>query len=112
MADGRQLIEDTRAVILEVANGCDALRDTFTDEEIAEFEVYLEAAQKWVKLCRRKVWLRSQEGTEMAQRCLDAARRLQTSLGDPPAAVDAMAEVSSNLESLARVIATKSQVLT
>jgi len=112
MTDGRQLIEDTRAIILEIAAGLDSLKEPFSDDEFAEFEMYLESAQKWVKLCRKKVWLRGKEGTDMAQGCLEAAERLQASLDDPEAAIDAMAEVSSKLESLARVISTKSQVLT
>lgn len=112
MTDGRQLIEDTRAIILEVAAGLDGLKGAFSDDEFAEFEMYLESAQKWVNLCRKKVWLRGKEGTDMAQGCLEAAERLQASLDDPEAAIDAMAEVSSKLESLARVISTKSQVLT
>ena len=112
MTDGRQLIEDTRSIVLAVCAGLDGRKDTFSDEELAEFQMYLESAQKWVKLCRKKVWLRSREGSERAQRCLDAANKLQASLDQPTAAIDAAADVSTRLESLARVISTKSQVLT
>ncbi|MDY7076778.1 MAG: hypothetical protein SXV54_07605 [Chloroflexota bacterium] len=112
MVDGRQLIEDTRNIILEVSAGLDAQKGTFSDEQFAEFEMYIESAQKWVKLCRKKVWLRGKEGTDMAQRCLSAADRLQTSLDKPAVAIVAAADVSTQLESLARVISTKSQVLT
>ena len=112
MADGRQLIENTRSIILEVTTGLDGHRDAYSDEEFTEFGMYLESAQKWVKLCRKKVWLRSKEGTDRAQRCLNAANRLQSSLDEPAAAIDAAADISTQLESLARIISTKSQVLT
>jgi hypothetical protein len=112
MADGRQHIEDTRAIILEAAAGLDDLKGTFSEDEFDEFETYLESAQKWVELCRRKVWLRGQEGTAMAQGCLDSANQLQAAIKEPDDAIEAVAEVSYRLESLARVLSTKSQVLT
>ncbi len=112
MADGRQHIEDTRAIILEVAAGMDGFKDTMSDDEFAEFETYINSAQEWVKMCRRKVWLRGQEGTAKAQRCLDTAQELQASLDQPAQAVDAAGDLSAELESLARILATKSQVLT
>ena len=112
MADGRQHIEDTRAIILEVAAGLDGLKGTMSEGEHAEFEIYMADAQKWVNMCRRKVWLRGQEGTEKAQRCLDTAQVLQASLDQPAEAVDAAGDLSAQLESLARILATKSQVLT
>lgn len=112
MADGRQHIEDTRTIILETAAGLDNLEDSYSEEEFAEFEEYLEDAQKWVQMCRRKVWLRGQEGTAMAQGCLDAANQLQAHINEPSIAVEALADLSFKLESLARVLATKSQVLT
>jgi len=112
MADGRQLIEDTRAIILDVAGGLDGFKDTMSDDQFAEFEMYVESAQKWVKICRKKVWLRSQEGTDRAQRCFDAAQRLDASQDQPTAALDAAGDLAAQLESLARVLATKSQVLT
>lgn len=112
MADGRQHIEDTRAIILEVAAGMDRIKETMSDDEFAEFEMYINSAQDWVKSCRRKVWLRGQEGTARAQRCLDTAQELQASLDQPAKAVDAAGDLSVQLESLARILATKSQVLT
>jgi hypothetical protein len=112
VADGRQHIEDTYDVIQEVSDQIGDLKDNYSADEFAELEIYLESAQKWVKLCRRKVWLRGQEGTAMAQGCLDSANRLETALDDPAAGIDTMAELSAKLESLARVLSTKSQVLT
>ena len=112
MADGRQHIEDTRAIILEAAGGLDGFKDSMSDDQFAEFEMYMESTQKWVKMCRKKVWLRGKEGTDRAQRCLDSAQQLQASQDQPVAAVEAAGDLAAQLESLARVLATKSQVLT
>ena len=112
MADGRQHIEDTYTIIQKASGRIGDLEDTYSADELAELQIYLESAEKWVKLCRRKVWLRGQEGTAMAQGCLDSANRLEIALDDPEAGVDTMAELSAKLESLARVLSTKSQVLT
>ena len=112
MADGRQIIEDTRTIILDVANQKDGLKDTFSDSQFTEFEHYVNEAQKWVGMCRRKVWLRGKEGTDRAQRCLDSAQALQSSLDQPAVAVDAAGDLSAQLESLARIVSTKSQTLT
>jgi hypothetical protein len=112
MADGRDLIEETYQIVTEIAGKMDELKDPFPEETFSEFEWEIEASVKWAKLCRRKVWLRGAEGTQMAQGCLTAARKLQGVLDDPPAAVEAATDLSLQLETLARVIATKSQVLT
>lgn len=112
MADGRDHIEDTNTIIQEVAEQLGELGDTYSADQLDEFETYLESAQKWVKLCRRKVWLRGQEGTAMAQGCLDSANQLQAAIKEPDEAIEALADVSYKLESLARVLSTKSQVLT
>ena len=112
MADGRQHIEDARTIILEVAAKLDGLKDSISADEYAEFELYMTDAQKWVNMCRRKVWLRGKEGTDKAQRCLDTAQDLQASLDQPAVAVDAAGDLSAQLESLARILATKSQTLT
>lgn len=112
MADGRDHIEDTNTIVQEVTGQLGALGDTYSADQLDEFEMYLESAQKWVKLCRRKVWLRGQEGTAMAQGCLDSATQLQAAIKEPDEAIEALADVSYRLESLARVLSTKSQVLT
>lgn len=112
MADGRQLIEETRDILLDVSARTGDPEGTYTDEERAELERYLEDGRKWVKLCRKKVWLRGQEGTGRAQACLDVAVKLQNSLAEAAVAVEAAADLSQRLDSLARLIATKAQVLT
>jgi hypothetical protein len=112
MADGRDLIEETYQIVVEIAARKSELGPLFPEQIFSEFEGEMEAADKWIKLCRRKVWLRGAEGTRMAEGCLAAAHGLQAALGDPPAALEAAADLSLQLETLARVIATKSQVLT
>jgi hypothetical protein len=112
MADGREHIEDSYAIILDVASRLDGQKGSYSDDEFAELGRYVEAAQKWVGLCRKKVWLRGSEGTERAQKCLGSAQKLQAGLDQPSVAVDAAGDLAAQLESLARVIATKSQVLT
>ena len=112
MADGRSIIEEVYGIIQEVSNGLGDLEGVFSDEAFSELERYVESSRKWVKLCRKKVWLRGKQGTKMAQGCLDAANEFKAALDDPPAANEAAAGLSQQLEVLARLIATKAQVLT
>ncbi|MDY7039684.1 MAG: hypothetical protein SVX38_02345 [Chloroflexota bacterium] len=112
MADGRDIIEEVYKIITEVSNGLDDLKGTFSGEQFSELEGFVESSKKWIRLCRRKVWLRGREGTELAQGCLDAANEFKAALNDPAAANEAAADLSRQLESLARLIATKVQVLT
>jgi len=112
MADGRDLMEEVREIIMDLSSKTDDLEATYPESTLAELKSYLEEADKWVKLCRKKVWLRGLEGTEKAQACLDTANKLQDSWEQPAVAVEAAADLASKLDSLARLIATKSQVLT
>lgn len=112
MADGRELIEQVYQVVIELAGKGDGLVKGLAEDQAEEFRGEMEAAVKWVKLCRDKVWLRGKQGTDMAQGCLESANRLKASIGDPAAAVEAVADLSLRLETLARLIASKVQVLT
>jgi len=112
MADGRSIIEEVYGIIQEVSNGPDDLKGAFSDEAFSELDGYVGLSKKWVKLCRKKVWLRGKQGTDMAQGCLDAAIKFKASLDNSSAANDAGANLAQQLEALARLIATKSQVLT
>ena len=112
MADGRELIEQAYQIITELASKGDGLVKGFTPDQAEEFKAEMEAAVKWVKLCRDKVWLRGKQGTDMARECLDSANRLKAELANAPAAVEAVADLSLRLETLARLIASKVQVLT
>lgn len=112
MADGRDLIEETVAILGQIVEQLPAVKPHYSAEEFEELGSYLEGAQKWANACRKKVWLRGKEGTDMAQACLDAAKRLLEILGRPAEALEAAADLSFRLENLARVIATKSQIMT
>ncbi len=112
MADGRDIIEEVYGIVKEVSGEFGDLKGPFSDEEFSEFEGYIASAMKWVKLCRRKIWLRGKQGTDMARECLDAANQLKVALDDPPAAKEAAADLAQRLEALARLVATKAQVLT
>ena len=54
MADGRDHIESTWAIVTEMADKADELRAGMSDAQVEEFNMYLESAQKWGALCRRK----------------------------------------------------------
>lgn len=112
VADGRDLIEETVVIIGQLVEKLPAVKPHYSDEEFKELESYLESAGKWVAACRKKVWLRGKEGTDMAQKCLDVAKHLQEVLDKPAAALETAADLAYQLENLARVIATKSQVMT
>jgi hypothetical protein len=112
VADGREFVEQAYVIVNDVAGSLEHLRDGYPEETFGEFEDYIGASIKWAKLCRNKVWLRSHEGTELARSCLDAANRLRGSLAQPALATEAGADLSSQLESLARLISTKAQIIT
>ena len=112
MADGRELIEQAYQIITELASKGDSLVKDLADDQADEFKTEMDAAVKWVKLCRDKVWLRGKQGTDMAQEGLESANRLKAAIADPAAMVEAVADLSLRLETLARLIASKVQVLT
>jgi hypothetical protein len=112
VADGREIIEETYKTITGISDGLGELRKSYPEEAFVEFEGAIGSCIKWAKLCRNKVWLRTGEGIGRAQGCLDAAGRLQANLGNPDIANEAAADLSSQLEGLARVISTKAQVIT
>ncbi|OQB24653.1 MAG: hypothetical protein BWY10_02597 [Chloroflexi bacterium ADurb.Bin180] len=112
MADGRELIEEVVAVLGELPERVGAVEGPYTADQRAELDEILESANKWAGMCRKKQWLRGAEGTGMAQGCLDAARRLRGSLDQPTVAIEHAADVAAQLERLARLLATKSTVMT
>ena len=112
MTDGREIIEEAYKVIMGVSGGLGDLKGSYSEEAFVEFEESIGSCVKWAKLCRNKVWLRTGEGIERAQPCLDAANRLKANVANPDAANDAASDLSSQLETLARIIATKAQVIT
>ena len=112
MADGREMIEEAYKIITGIADGVGDLKGRYSEEAFSEFEASIGSSLKWVKLCRNKVWLRTGEGIERAQGCLAAAQRMKADLGNPAAASEAAADLSSQLEALARIISTKAQIIT
>ncbi len=112
MADGREIVEEAYKIVVGVSEGLGELKGSFTEETFADFEGSIGSAIKWAKLCRNKVWLRGAEGTGLAQGCLEAAKRLKADLGTPDTANEDAAALASEFESLARIIATKVQVIT
>jgi hypothetical protein len=112
VADGRELIEQIVVILGEVPAQVKAVAGGYSADQRIELDEILAGATKWVGMCRKKQWLRGVEGTGMAQGCLDAAQRLQNSLADPATAIDEAADLSSQLERLARLVATKSTVMT
>lgn len=112
MADGRELIEQVVVILGQLPAQVDAVKGSYSDDERTELDEIVEGANKWVGMCRKKQWLRGAEGTAMAQGCLDAAQRMQDSLDTPASAIDEAADLTSQLERLARLLATKSTVMT
>jgi hypothetical protein len=112
VADGRELIEEVVAILGQLPDQLQAVEGSYSADERTEMDEILAGADKWVGMCRKKQWLRGAEGTGMAHGCLDVAKRLQGSLGNPTAAIDDAADLASQLERLARLLATKSTVMT
>jgi hypothetical protein len=112
VADGRDLIEEAYALLTQVKGKAEELKAGYSADEFTELSEILQGADKWVGLCRRKIWLRGKEGTDLAQGCLDVAKQLAAAMARPTEAIEAAADLSARSESLARLISTKSQVLT
>jgi len=112
VADGRELIEEVVGILGRLPDQLQAVEGSYSPDERTEMDEILEGANKWVGMCRKKQWLRGAEGSGMAQGCLDAAKRLEGSLGNPAEAIEDAADVCSQLERLARLVATKSTVMT
>ena len=112
MADGRNHIEEVHTILFDLVSRLEEQKGSYPDDKLAELQKYLQAAQNHVRSCRKKVWLRSKEGTEMAQKCLEYAQELQSGYDQSSVAVGAAQNLMAQLESLARLVASKSQVLT
>jgi hypothetical protein len=108
MNDGRQIINETYKIIKEVIGELEGQRDNHFEELNKDVGVCL----KWAQKCQNKVWLRSKEGTDLAQGCKDEAEKLKKHLNDGSVAIEAALDLSMQLESLAKIIANKATVLT
>jgi hypothetical protein len=112
VADGREVIEEVVVILGQLPAQVDAVAASYSADERTELDEILAGANKWVAMCRKKQWLRGAEGTGMAQGCRDAAQRLQAGLDEPATAIDEAGDLTSQLERLARLLATKSTVMT
>lgn len=111
MSDGREIIDETYKTAKSIAESLEGLKGSYSDEHYTELSETIAGAVEWAKKCRNKVWLRSKEGTDLAQGCFDSANALKDELGTA-AALDGAASLNYKLESLAKVIATKASVMT
>jgi hypothetical protein len=108
MSDGRQIINETYKIIKEVSEELEGQKDNRFEDLKKDVGVCL----KWAQKCQNKVWLRSKEGTDLAQGCRDEAEKLKKHLTDASVAPEAALDLSMQLESLAKIIASKATVLT
>lgn len=108
MGDGRQIIDETYKIVKEVSEELEEQKDSRFEDLKKDVGVCL----RWVQKCQNKVWLRSKEGTDLAQGCKDEAEELKKHLTDASVAREAALDLSMRLESLAKIIANKATVLT
>ncbi|MBW8382511.1 MAG: hypothetical protein K0M69_08345 [Youngiibacter sp.] len=111
MSDGREIIDETYKLIKGIAESLDGSKESYSDENYAELSETISSSVDWAKKCRNKVWLRSKEGTDLAQGCFDSASALKEEIGST-AALEGAASLNYKLESLAKIIATKASVMT
>ena len=112
MEDGRQVISETYKVIRGIVEGLEQVKKDSPETSFTEVEKYIESSLGWAKKCLNKVWLRSSEGTQLAKGCLDVANELKAKATNPASALEEAINLSSLLESLAKIIATKASVMT
>jgi len=112
MADGRDVVSETYEVIRGIVKELDQNKDSYTADDVAALEDYVGTSLVWVKKCRGKVWLRSKEGTDLANVSLAAANLLKESLGDPSAAKDAARDLFFQTETLGKKVASKAAIVT
>ena len=112
MSDGRQIIDETYNILKEVPAALESQKAAYEGGVYETLRGTVESSLEWAKKCRNKVWLRSKEGTDLAQGCLDYAKELSSSLGQPEKATDAAYSLLYKLEGLAKIISTKASVMT
>jgi hypothetical protein len=112
MSDGRDIINQAYKTVREISKNLDEVKKNFSEKESENFENEVKECVDWAKKCRNKVWLRSKEGADMAQGCLDAVLEIEKSLDSGGGALSAAEFAKFKLESLAKVIATKASVMT
>lgn len=111
MSDGREIIDETYKLVKGTLESLEGFKESYSEEHYAELLETITGSVEWAKKCRNKVWLRSKEGTDLAQGCLNAAVALNEVMGKSES-LDGAASLNYKLESLAKVIATKASVMT
>lgn len=112
MDDGRVIIDETYKIIKGIADNLEEKKGSFAESAFASLKKDVEDSLSWAKKCRNKVWLRSKEGTDMAQGCFDAANALKEKLDNAVTLSDESFALVLKLENLAKIIATKASVMT
>jgi len=112
MSDGRDIMKETYKIIKKISAEFDSKKGDFSDEKFETIKKELEESLKWAKKNRNSVWLRTAEGTGLAQGCLDEAEKLQEVIDEEKKAADKVLDLKIKLESLAKIIATKASVMT
>ncbi len=112
MSDGRDVINQTYKAVKEISTNMEAVRSKFSDQEFESFKIEITECVTWAKKCRNKVWLRSKEGTDLAQGCLNAVEAIETEIQNGAEGLQAAETAKFKLESLAKVISTKASVMT
>jgi DNA polymerase III sliding clamp (beta) subunit (PCNA family) len=112
MSDGRDIITITYKTVKEISSELDSRREVFTESNFNELKKEVDESLNWAKKCRNKVWLRSKEGTDLAQGCLNVVNELKENMDDGSKAAELAFNLKYKLESLAKIISTKASVMT
>lgn len=112
MDDGRVIIDETYKIIKVIADGLEEKKGNYSDSLFTSLKKDVEDSLTWAKKCRNKVWLRSKEGTDMAQECFNAANTLKEKLDSSETLSDESYALVLKLENLSKIIATKASVMT
>lgn len=112
MSDGRDIMKETYKIIKKISGEIDSKKGNYSDEKFETIKKELEESLNWAKKNRNSVWLRTAEGTGLAQGCLDEAKILEENIDDEKEAVGKTLDLKIKLESLAKIIATKASVMT
>lgn len=83
MEDGRVLVKEALQIIHGIADNLQGIKDNFAGGDFPAFEADVMKSLDWTKKCQNKVWLRSAEGSNMAEDVLDAAKQLQDHVNSP-----------------------------
>jgi hypothetical protein len=112
MSDGRDIMKETYKIIKNLFGEFESKKEDFSDEKYESVKKELEESLKWAKKNRNSVWLRTAEGTGLAQGCLEEVKKLEEKIDDEKEAANKALDLKIKLESLAKIIATKASVMT